>query len=193
MLLKFHRKYDKTTVNRIRYTIFRMQLNETSLSASDMYRTYAPKIQALSAHNEEDMIMKPDVYENNGEGILCVYKNEKWLVSIKNWKPDNDIDGIAHLEIHHSTDEQFILAAGKAILITAEKEEDGFQIELTLMEQGKVYNVPKECWFYSITQKDTRMMYVQDSNCSMENSDFCDLSKDEIAYIQTNARRLFEQ
>lgn len=135
--------------------------------------------------------MRPDVYENNGEGILCVYKNEKWLVSIKNWKPDNDIDGIAHLEIHHSTDEQFILAAGKAILITAAKADDGFEIELTLMEQGKVYNVPAECWFYSITQKDTKMMYVQDSNCSMENSDFCDLSRDEIAYIQTNARKLF--
>ncbi|MCD7994056.1 MAG: cupin [Clostridia bacterium] len=137
--------------------------------------------------------MKPDIYENNGEGILCVYKNEKWLVSIKNWKPDNDIDGIAHLEIHHSTDEQFILAAGKAILITAEKADDGFKMELTLMEQGKVYNVPAECWFYSITQRDTKMMYVQDSNCSMENSDFCDLSMDEIAYIQTNARRLFAQ
>lgn len=39
--------------------------------------------------------------------------------------------------------------------------------------------------------RDTKMMYVQDSNCSMENSDFCDLSRDEIAYIQTNARRLF--
>lgn len=138
-------------------------------------------------------MMRPDVYENNGEGILCVYKNEKWLVSIKNWKPDNDIDGIVHLEIHHSTDEQFILAAGKAILITAEKEDDGFKIELTLMEQGKVYNVPAECWFYSITQKDTKMMYVQDSNCSMENSDFCDLSMEEVAYIQTNARRLFAQ
>ena len=57
--------------------------------------------------------MKPDQYENNAEGILCVYKNPKWLVCIKNWKPDNDIAGIAHLEIHHSTDEQFILAAGK--------------------------------------------------------------------------------
>ena len=76
-------------------------------------------------------------------------------------------------------------------MITAAKADDGFEIELTLMEQGKVYNVPAECWFYSITQKDTKMMYVQDSNCSMENSDFCDLSRDEIAYIQTNARRLF--
>ena len=45
--------------------------------------------------------MRPDVYENNGEGILCVYKNEKWLVSIKNWKPDNDNDGIAHLSLIH--------------------------------------------------------------------------------------------
>ncbi len=101
--------------------------------------------------------MKPDQYENNAEGILCVYKNPKWLVCIKNWKPDNDIAGIAHLEIHHSTDEQFILAAGKAILITAEREGGSFKnIELTPMQQGKVYNVPAECWFYSITQKDTQ-------------------------------------
>lgn len=134
---------------------------------------------------------KPAVYENNAEGILCVYKNEKWLVSIKNWKPDNDIAGIAHLEVHHSTDEQFILAAGKAILITAERENGAFRdIVLTLMEQGKVYNVPKEVWFYSITQKDTKMMYVQDSNCSMENSDFADLSAEDIEYIQSEARKL---
>lgn len=111
--------------------------------------------------------MRPDQYENNAEGILCVYKNPKWLVCIKNWKPDNDIAGIAHLEIHHSTDEQFILAAGKAILITAEREGGSFKnIELTPMQQGKVYNVPAECWFYSITQKDTKVIYVQDSNCS---------------------------
>ena len=136
--------------------------------------------------------MRPDIYENNDEGILCVYKNEKWLVSIKNWKPDNDIDGIKHLEIHHSTDEQFILAAGKAILITAERENDQFKIELTLMEQGKVYNVPKEVWFYSITQKDTKMMYVQDSNCSMDNSDFLDLTEAEVAYIKGKAIKMFE-
>lgn len=28
--------------------------------------------------------MKPEMYENNEEGILCVYKNPKWLVFIKN-------------------------------------------------------------------------------------------------------------
>lgn len=134
---------------------------------------------------------KPFVYENNAEGILCVYKNEKWLVSIKNWKPDNDISGIAHLEIHHTTDEQFILSAGKAILITAEREHGIFRnIVLTPMEQGKVYNVPKDVWFYSITQRDTKMMYVQDANCSMQNSDFADLSTEDIAYIQAEGSKL---
>ena len=136
--------------------------------------------------------MNPEIFENNSQGILCVYKNEKWLVCIKNWKPDNDIEGIAHLEIHHSTDEQFILAAGKAILITAQREGHRFcNIELTLMEQGKVYNVPKEMWFYSITQKNTKMIYVQDSNCSMDNSDFADLSEEDIRTIQEKARLLF--
>jgi hypothetical protein len=135
--------------------------------------------------------MKPDVYVNNEEGIKVVYKNPKWLVCIKNWKPDNDIEGIAHLEIHHTTDEQFVLCAGKAILITAEREGDRFtNIGLTLMEKDKVYNVAEEVWFYSITQKDTKIVYVQDSSCSMENSELCDLTPEEIAYIQREAEKL---
>lgn len=138
--------------------------------------------------------MKPDIFENNQEGILCVYKNPKWLVSIKNWKPDNDIAGIAHLEVHHSTDEQFILVNGKAILITAQRENGVFtDIQLTPMEIGKVLNVPQECWFYSITQKDTKMVYVQDSNCSMENSDFADLTAEQVADIQARATAIFEK
>ena len=81
--------------------------------------------------------MRPNVYENKEEGIKCVYTNEKWLVSIKNWKPDNDIEGLKHLEIHHTTDEQFILVNGKAILITAERKDGKFETELTLMEKKK--------------------------------------------------------
>ena len=55
-----------------------------------------------------------------------------------------------------------------------------------------VYNLPAECWFYSITQKDTKIVYIQDSNCSMDNSDFADLMPEQIADIQARARRLLE-
>jgi hypothetical protein len=134
---------------------------------------------------------KAEIFANNDEGIKCVYKNAAWLVSIKNWKPDNDIDGIHHLEVHHETDEQFILSAGKAILITANREDDKFSgVELLGMEPGKVYNVPKETWFYTITRKDTKMMYVQAADTSMENSDFIELSAEEVAYIKETAQKI---
>ena len=134
------------------------------------------------------------VYENDEEGIKCVYKNDKWLVSIKNWKPDNDISGISHLEIHHESDEQFILSAGKAILISADRENCKItDITLTEMEKGKVYNVAKEMWFYSITQKNTKMMYIQDASTSMDNSDFISLSEAQIKFIQNNAHEIFSK
>lgn len=135
-----------------------------------------------------------EMFENSEEGIKCVYKNEEWLVCIKNWKPDNDISGIHQLEVHHATDEQFILAAGKAILITANLKDHKFvDLKLTKMETGKVYNVPKELWFYSITQKDTKMIYVQAADTSMDNSDFIELSEGEVNFIQENAKRILAE
>jgi hypothetical protein len=140
------------------------------------------------------MMANVDIYENHDEGIKCVYQNGNWLISIKNWKPDNDIGGISRLEIHHESDEQFILSAGKAILISADSEGGKItDISLTEMEKGKVYNVPKEMWFYSITQKDTKMMYVQAANTSLDNSDFISLSEQQIKLIQNRARELFSK
>lgn len=64
----------------------------------------------------------------------------------------------------------------------------GFQLIYTNLNS---YIEEELSWFYSITQKDTKMMYVQDSNCSMDNSDFMDLTAEEVMYIQENAKKLF--
>ena len=139
------------------------------------------------------MVPKPIEAQYTGEGIRDGYRNDKWVVCIKNWKPNNDIDGLEHLEIHHTTDEQFILLSGKCILITAEPRDGKFETELTLLEVGTLYTVPKECWFFTIVQRDTRMMYVQDSSCSTENSEYCRLSMEEIASIQERARPMLAE
>ena len=137
--------------------------------------------------------MTVETYSNESEGIKCVYNNGDWLVSIKNWKPDNDIEGVSHLEIHHKSDEQFILVQGKALLITAERSDNKFQdIKLTPMRVGEVLNVPKEQWFYSITQKDTKIVYVQAADTSLDNSDFADLTDEQVAEIQQKATTLLE-
>ncbi|GIO36820.1 hypothetical protein J41TS12_16810 [Paenibacillus antibioticophila] len=135
--------------------------------------------------------MKANIYAHEGEGIECVYKNEKWLVCIKNWKPDNDINGIHRLEVHRETDEQFILVKGKAILMVSERKDDRFDIELIEMELGKIYNVPQDTWFYTIMQKDTKMMYVQDANTTNENSEYCEMSETELLDVRKRALEIF--
>jgi mannose-6-phosphate isomerase-like protein (cupin superfamily) len=137
--------------------------------------------------------MKANVFAHEGEGIKCVYNNKNWVVCIKNWKPDNDIEGLHRLEVHHATDEQFILLNGKSILLVADRKEDKFDIEVIEMEQGKIYNVPQETWFYTIAQKDTKVMYVQDADTSEENSEYIELSEAELVEIREKATMIFNK
>ena len=81
--------------------------------------------------------MYADIYSHEAEGIQCVFDNKKWVVCIKNWKPNNDVDQIQYLEIHHATDEQFILVKGKALLLVASRDEKGFDIQVIPMEDRK--------------------------------------------------------
>jgi len=137
--------------------------------------------------------LKAQVFEYQGEGIECVYNNGHWVMCIKNWKPNNDIREIKYLEVHHETDEQFVLVHGKAVLLTASRQDDAFQIDLTLMEPGKVYNVPKETWFNTITEKDTKLIYVQDAGTTEKNSMYCDMTEKELETVRESAAILLHK
>lgn len=133
--------------------------------------------------------MNAEIYSYEGEGIQCVYDNKNWVMCIKNWKPNNDIEHIRYLEVHHATDEQFILLAGKAILLAASRENDAFQIDVIPMEPYKIYNIPQGTWFNTITQKDTKLAYVQDAGTTAENSEYCDMTEDELAAVKEEAAK----
>ena len=134
--------------------------------------------------------MYADIYSHEAEGIQCLFDNKKWVVCIKNWKPNNDVDQIQYLEIHHATDEQFILVKGKALLLVASRDEKGFDIQVIPMEQGKVYNVPQDAWFNTITQKDTKLVYVQDAGTTGENSEYQDMTAEELESVRRTAKGL---
>ncbi len=122
-------------------------------------------------------------YIYDGEGMKRVFENEKWTVGIKNWKPANDITGIDCLERHNKTDELFVLVAGSCTLIYANETSDGYQFEAVKMEPHKVYNIPATLWHNTVTRKDTKMILIEDSNTSMENSDILTLTKEQIKTI----------
>lgn len=122
-------------------------------------------------------------YEFGGEGMQRVFENEKWTVGIKNWKPANDITGIDNLERHNKTDELFVLIAGTCTLVSAVETENGLAFSKTVMEPNKVYNIPATLWHNTITTKDTKMILIEDSNTSMENSDVVSLTAEQIAEV----------
>ena len=55
------------------------------------------------------------------------------------------------------------------------------------MEKDKVYNIPATLWHNTITCKDTKMILIEDSNTSMENSDILNLTEAQIAEMRSLA------
>ena len=113
-----------------------------------------------------------------------VFENEKWTVGIKNWKPANDITGIDCLERHNLTDELFVLIAGSCTLLYANEVDGKLEIGAVKMEPNKVYNIPATLWHNTVTCKDTKMILIEDSNTSMENSDILNLSAEQIEAVK---------
>ena len=102
------------------------------------------------------------------------------------------IEKIQYLEEHHATDEQFILVQGKAVLLTASRENDAFKIDVIPMEPNKVYNVLQGTWFNTITQKDTKLKYVQDAGTTTENSEYCDMTEVELSMVREKAKKALQ-
>ncbi|PJJ30281.1 cupin domain-containing protein [Lacrimispora celerecrescens] len=127
------------------------------------------------------------VYEFAGEGMQRVFENEKWTVGIKNWKPANDVTGIDCLERHNNTDELFVLVEGACTLIYANESKEGLEFGVVNMQPDKVYNIPATLWHNTITQKDTKMILIEDSNTSMNNSDILELDEGQIVKIRSLA------
>ena len=128
--------------------------------------------------------MKIENYAFEGEGMQRVFENEKWTVGIKNWKPANDITGIDCLERHNKTDELFVLVEGSCTLIYANETESGLELGAVKMEPDKVDNIPATLWLNTVTCKDTKMILIEDSNTSMENSDILALNESQIAKVK---------
>lgn len=131
--------------------------------------------------------MKIANYVFDGEGMQRVFENEKWMVGIKNWKPANDITGIDCLERHNQTDELFVLLEGTCTLIFANEKDGDYVFEAVKMEKNKVYNIPATLWHNTITRNDTKMVLIEDSNTSMDNSDILSLTNEQIKIVQSLA------
>ena len=123
--------------------------------------------------------MSLDIFTYTEPGIATAYLNEKWTVCIKNFRPKNSIENIARLEIHHETDQQYLLLCGNCSLAVAEPKDGILDVQVVRMEMGKVYNIRRGTWFNTICEPGAKMLYIQDANTTMENSELRKLTPEE--------------
>ncbi len=123
-------------------------------------------------------------YAYEGNGLTRVFENAKWMVGIKNWKPENDISGLDCVERHNETDELFVLLAGRCTLLFANEQEGALAFSTVEMKPGKVYNIPATLWHNTITQKDTKLVLIEDSATGAANSDVLPLTAEQMDAVK---------
>lgn len=133
---------------------------------------------------DKEKYMKILEYQYDGEALKRVYENTQWTVGIKNWKPSNDIEQIGNLERHNCTDELFVLLEGCCTLVYANEKENGLDLEIIDMKPYAVYQIPPSLWHNTIMTKDAKLLLIENSDTSMENSELRDLSEEELIRLK---------
>jgi len=118
-------------------------------------------------------------YHHEGEGYNPFLIREGWQVAQLNYMPGQGIDDIQKIDIHFETDEAFVLVAGKAVLIAAEKEGDNVSFEMISMKQGVVYNIPKDVWHNIAMLADAQVIIVEKDNTHLGDYDFYYLNEEQ--------------
>ncbi len=85
-----------------------------------------------------------ETYRHEGEGYNPFLIGPKWQVAQLNYMPKLDMDSIVKLDVHHETDETFLLMAGQAVLIAGKIDGGIVDFQLINMKRGVLYNIPKE-------------------------------------------------
>ena len=115
-------------------------------------------------------------YHIGDKGYHPFLIRDGWQDAQHNYMPEQEIENIKKLDVHHLTDEVFILLKGKAVLITAKITEDETEYDVELMQPNITYNIPVETWHNIAMDVDCEVIIVEKSNTHEGDFDFFDLS-----------------
>lgn len=115
-----------------------------------------------------------------------------WQVAQLNYVPEQDIDNITRLDVHHETDEVFILLQGHAVLIAAAVEGKEVTFEMELMEPNKTYNIPKGLWHNIAMTEECQLIIVEKSNTHISDFEHHDLTVKQCKEMRNSVYELYE-
>lgn len=135
------------------------------------------------------MIESYKIKENGYHPFLI---REGWQVAQLNYMPEQHIDNIKRLDVHHLTDEVFILLKGYAILIAANINGDRITFELELMKPNITYNIPKGTWHNIAMNEGCETIIVEKSNTHVSDFEHFELDKEHRDEMRNKVYALFD-
>ena len=122
------------------------------------------------------LIEQYQIKENGYHPFLI---RDGWQVAQLNYMPEQEIGNIQKLDIHHLTDEVFILLKGKAVLISAEIKGNEVKFEVELMKPNITYNIPVDTWHNIAMSTDCEIILVEKSDTHFGDFEFFQLSEEK--------------
>jgi mannose-6-phosphate isomerase-like protein (cupin superfamily) len=118
-------------------------------------------------------------YQISDNGYHPFLIRDGWQVAQLNYLPEQEIGNIVKLDIHHLTDEVFILLNGKAVLIGAEINGNDVNFEVELMKPNITYNIPVGTWHNIAMSTDCEIIIVEKSDTHVADFEFFPLSEEK--------------
>lgn len=125
-----------------------------------------------------------DKYQHNQEGYNPCLITGKWQVAFLNYNKDESLSAITKLDIHHHTDEAFIILKGRSILIAADIKEHIIEYDVTDMQQGLIYNIRKNVWHKIAMEEGSQVLIIENENTHKNDFEFYDLDEKQIQQLR---------
>jgi hypothetical protein len=114
-----------------------------------------------------------------------------WRVAMLRYCDHVDASQLYRVERHRETNEVFILTTGEADLILCQSGDKPGNAYVLPMEHHVAYNIPDHGWHHVIMSKDAHIILFERTNTSLGNSDYAELSAEQLGIIKTSLRPIF--
>ena len=131
-------------------------------------------------------------YQVEDSGYHPFLIREGWQVAQLNYTSEQEIGNIKKLDVHHLTDEVFILLKGRSVLIGAEIKDGQVEFEAELLKPFITYNIPAGTWHNIAMQEGSEIIIVEKSNTHLADFEYFQLSPNKQEELRSLVNRHFK-
>ncbi|MBB6461927.1 cupin domain-containing protein [Flammeovirga kamogawensis] len=120
-----------------------------------------------------------ETYQHKETGYNPFLIREGWQVAQLNYAEESRPENIKRLDIHYLTDEAFMLIDGSALLVAAEIVDNTITYDMTHMEPGIIYNIPKNVWHTIALKEEAKVLIIEKDKTHLGDFEFYDFNNEQ--------------